>query len=136
MKEEQNAFAYDNMDNGSNHSQQKADEAGGVGLLGNINMGNLVQNPGRGSEDSQNRKSATRGGNIFAQKVRKQNKNSSAEKSPVGLGTEEDSFQDEHLEGSFDKSRRRSKMSKSTPKQNESDYDDESSQSEEREFNL
>lgn len=98
-------------------------------------MGNLVHNPGRGSEDSSQRKSANRGANIFAQKVRKQNKNS-AEKSPVGLGTEEDSFQDDHLEASFDKSRRRSKMSKSTPKQNESDYDDESSQSEEREFNL
>ena len=79
MREEQNNFAYDNMENGSNQSLGP-DEGGNSGLLGNINMGNLVQNPGRDSVNSQ-RKSERRTANIFAQKVRKTGRDST-EKSP------------------------------------------------------
>ena len=86
MKEEQNHFAYENMDNGSNHSLNRDGEGGGGGSgLGNLNMGQLVQNPGRNSEggdhSNSQRKSAGRSANIFAAKVRKTVGKDSAEKS-------------------------------------------------------
>eukprot|EP00354_Favella_ehrenbergii_P007782 CAMPEP_0170450664 /NCGR_PEP_ID=MMETSP0123-20130129/127_1 /TAXON_ID=182087 /ORGANISM="Favella ehrenbergii, Strain Fehren 1" /LENGTH=48 /DNA_ID= /DNA_START= /DNA_END= /DNA_ORIENTATION= len=48
------------MDQGTNEIG-----ADGSGLLSNLNMGQLVQNPGRGSDDSQ-RHSERKTSNIFA----------------------------------------------------------------------
>ena len=75
MKEEQQEFAYENMENGSNKSFANEEEIKQTeGLLGNINMDQLIQNPGRGSHNSgskEERKSVTTNNNIFAAKVRK-----------------------------------------------------------------
>ena len=76
MKDEQDNFAYDDLDRGSNKSfnSNGAEKAAASNLM--LNMGQLVQNPGRASqgEESRDVKNRTKS-NIFAGKMRKRTSN-------------------------------------------------------------
>ena len=89
MKEDQEDFAYDNLDKGSNKSfssTNKDDDQVKVDLLGSLNMDKLIQNLGRpslgtGDGSNEQRRSVNKaGGNIFAGKVRNNAGGSSGEK--------------------------------------------------------
>lgn len=73
MKEEQNEFSYEDMDKGSNKSFSGAEDGANDGSPGDaslsLDMGQLIQNPGRKSTGEDGGKT-----NIFAGKVRKTSK--------------------------------------------------------------
>ena len=92
MKEEQDNFAYDDLDRGSNKSfsSSGAEKASSSKMM--LNMEQLVQNPGRASqgEESLGGKNRTKA-NIFAGKMRKpsptEDKNSRNQTDEKMLGT-------------------------------------------------
>ena len=65
MKEEQNEFAYDNMDKGSNKSfQAEDDDEENKERVMNFNMDQLIQNPGRPSVGDNSNKSKKQRGSV------------------------------------------------------------------------
>lgn len=73
MKEEQNEFSYEDMDKGSNKSFSGVEDGANDGSPGDasmsLDMGQLIQNPGRKSTGEDGSGGAKT--NIFAGKVRK-----------------------------------------------------------------